>query len=155
MTSALRGGWHDYIFPGVIGLLAVGFLVKAYGFSAASGAIPVLIGWTTVVLASADVAARIFSPDRQTPAAATGQAASMARVLIAVAGIVALTAVMALAGILRAVPVFLFVALRWGAGRKVTLSLLLAMAVTALLWAVFSRLLRLDIYPGLLFDAAG
>jgi hypothetical protein len=151
MTNTFRRDWRGYVFPGVTWLLALGFVVKAYGFARASGAIPILIGWTTLALASADMAARVLSPDRQVSAADTGKPVATARVLTAVTAIVVLSATIILAGILCAVPVFLFVALRWGGGRGVLTSLSLAAAVTVLLWAVFSRLLRLDIYPGLLF----
>jgi hypothetical protein len=151
MTSVLRGSGHQYLFPGLVWLLALGFLIEARTFSPASGAVPLLIGWTTLVLTSIDLFFRI----RPRPAAAdeadTEKKIPAARVTIAVGGIVLLVAGLTLVGILRTVPVFVFVALRWGGGRSLTTSLLVTLILTGLLWGTFGGLMRLDLYPGLFF----
>ena len=162
MTSTVASGWYGCVFPGVIWLAALGFLVVAYGFSPASGALPVLIGWTTLVLTGIDLFFRMQTPaartvaralgvDAQVRAPETGQPVLSSRVVTAVAAVAGLAAGMVLAGILCAVPIFLFVALRWGGGRTRVTSLAVAVAVTALLWGVFAKLLRLEVYSGLLF----
>jgi hypothetical protein len=161
MTDVPRSSSHDYLFPGLIWLLALGFVVQAYGFAPASGAVPIMIGWTTVALASIDLfsrmrfpaaraVARFLSPDVQSPSAEAVEPVSVARIATAIGGIVALAAGMVLVGILYTVPVFLFVALHWAGRRSLGTSLLLTVVVTGLLWGTFAGLLRLALYPGLL-----
>jgi hypothetical protein len=61
-------------------------------------------------------------------------------------------AAMLLVGVLPTVPVFMLVALRFGAGRGWLVSVVGAAGMVLLVWAVFARLLGLEIFPGLLFD---
>jgi hypothetical protein len=148
MRGIPPGCGHQYLFPCLIWLLALGFLIEAHGFPAASGAVPLLIGWLTLVLTSIDLFLRVRSP---AGAAHTDKKVVAARVGVAVAGIVSVVAGMTLLGILRTVPVFVFIALRWGGGRNLSTSLVVALVLTGLIWGVFGGLMRLELYPGLLF----
>jgi hypothetical protein len=150
MRGIPRGCGHQYLLPCLIWLLALGFLIEAHGFSAASGAVPLLIGWSTLVLTSIDVFLRVRSP-ADPGAADTEKKVAAARVAVAVAGVVLVVAGMTLVGILRTVPVFVFSALRWGGGRNLTTSLVVALVLTGLIWGTFGGLMRLELYPGLLF----
>jgi hypothetical protein len=153
----------EYLPPAILCLLSVGFLVAGYGFNAASGAMPILIGWAMVVLTSldlitrlrvkaGDLLARALNPsslDRTNEPAVPQQAV---RQLVVVAGLLVYLAAMVLVGVLPTVPVFMLVALRFGAGRGWLFSLVGAAGMVVLVWAVFARLLGLAIFPGLLFD---
>jgi hypothetical protein len=153
----------EYLPPAVLCLVSVGFLVTAYGFNAASGAMPVLIGWTMVILTSLDLLTRLRVPVGVMLARAlnpsslteTHQAAvpfQAMRQLVAVATILLYLLSMLLVGVLPTVPVFMLVALRFGARRSWLFSLVGAVVMILLVWAVFARLLGLAIFPGLLFD---
>jgi hypothetical protein len=87
---------------------------------------------------------------RKPPTEEAQDRTSNRRVVVAGAGIVALVAGLVLVGVLYTVPTFLFIALFWGGGRRIAVSLLLAATVTGLLWGIFTGLLRLELYPGLL-----
>ena len=151
MTDIPQGSARRCLFPSVVWLLALGFLIGAQSFSPAARAVPRLFGWTTLVLASIDVFSRMRPRSPDTAAANTEARVPPARVAVAVGGIVLLVAGMTLVGILPTVPVFILIALRWGGGRSLTMSLLVAVLLTGLLWGTFGGLLRLELYPGLLF----
>ena len=151
MTDILRGGGPRLLFPGLVWLVSLGFLIEAHGFSPASRAMPVLIGWTTLVLTSIDLYFRSRLRPAATDEATTEKKVPAARAAVAVSGIVLLVAGITLVGILRTVPVFVFIALRWGGGRSLTTGVLVALTLTGLIWGTFGGLMRLDLYPGLLF----
>jgi hypothetical protein len=154
---------REVLPPAVLCLLSVGFLVVAYGFNPASGAMPVLIGWAMVVLTFLDLLTRLRVPlgDMLARAlnpsslAATHEAAvplQAVRQLVAVGTILLYLASMLLVGVLPTVPVFMLLALRFGARRSWLFSLVGAIVMVVTVWAVFARLLGLAIFPGLLFD---
>lgn len=151
MTGIPPGSTRRCLFPGVVWLLALGFLIEAQSFSPAARAVPRLFGWTTLVLASIDVISRMRLRSPDTAAVNTEARVPPARAAVAVGGIVLLVSGMTLVGILPTVPVFILIALRWGGGRSLATSLLVAVVLTGLLWGTFGRLLRLELYPGLLF----
>jgi hypothetical protein len=163
--NVFRNPGYGWLFPSLVWLLALGFLVKSYGLALGSGEVPTLIGWTTVVLTSIDLFSRTQLPAAQTlarllnpnlPAGLTETAdrVSNARIATAVVGIVALAAGLVLVGVLYTVPAFVFIALFWGGGRRLLRSVLLAAAVTGFLWGTCARLLRLELYPGLLLGGS-
>jgi hypothetical protein len=162
MMNVSRNARYDWVFPTLVFLLAFGFLVKSYALSSGTGEVPTLIGWTTLVVTSIDLLSRLQMPAaealarvlnsnvRKRPAEEVEDRTSNRRVVMAVAGIVTLVAGLVLVGVLYTVPTFLFIALFWGGNRRLAASLLLAAAVTGLLWGIFTGLLRLELYPGLL-----
>jgi hypothetical protein len=151
----------DYLFAALVWLLAAVFLLLSYGFSPVSREVPALIGWATLVLASLDLVSRLQLPAAQTlnrllnpslrvKEAAEGPPMSRPRIAIAIAGIIGLATGLVLFGVLYVVPAFLFVALYWGGKCRLVTSVLIAALVTAFIWGLFTGLLRLDLYPGLL-----
>jgi len=75
----------------------------------------------------------------------------MTRQITAVAWIVGFVAAFALIGALYAIPLYIFAATRWRGERPVAVCLISAVCTLAGIWLLFSRLLRLELYPGLLF----
>ena len=55
-----------------------------------------------------------------------------------------------LIGILHAIPLFVFAAVRWRGKRSYVVSLAIAAATTLFIWLLFARLLRIELYAGLL-----
>jgi hypothetical protein len=64
---------------------------------------------------------------------------------------VGFVAAFALIGALYAIPLYVFAATRWRGERPVAVCLISAACTLAGIWLLFSRLLRLELYPGLLF----
>ena len=168
-----RGGAHamkllgtplvEYAPPAVLLLVSIGFLAMAYGFNADSAAMPLLIGWAMIVLTALDLVTRMRVPlgDALTRAlnpsslAASHEPPTPSRTLrqaTAIGALVVFVAAMLLVGVLPCVPVFTLVALRFGAGKSWLFSVVGALGMLLLIWAVFAKLLGLDIFPGLLFD---
>jgi hypothetical protein len=157
-TSAL-----EYLPPAVLWLLSVAFLVGAYGFNPASAAMPILIGWVMVVLTALDLVtrmrgrlgdllARALNPSSLSEVHEPASPGRAVRQLVVVATLLVYLAAMVLVGVLPTVPVFMLLALRFGARRGWLFSLVGAAVMLLLVWAVFARLLGLEIFPGLLFD---
>ena len=151
--------WAACLPPAILFLLALGFVVLGYGYAGQAATVPLLIGWSMLLLTALDLASRLPIRAGATllrwlnPAALTDSAAAAprARQVIAIGGAIGFVALMLLTGILIAVPVFVCVALRFGAARSWLFSLLLAGLTTLFIWALFTPLLGLDLFPGLLF----
>jgi hypothetical protein len=161
MRSLFGAPVAEYLFPALVWLLALAFLLLASSFSPMSREVPVLVSWLTLVLSSVDLFSRTRVPAAQAmarwlnpgvrPKEATGKPGSTARLLMAIGGVVGFVAALVLVGVLYAVPAFLFVALRWGGRCRLGVSVIIAVLVTGLIWGLFAGLLQLDLFPGLLF----
>jgi hypothetical protein len=151
----------EYLFPALVWLLALAFLLLASGFSPVSREVPILVSWLTLLLSSVDLFSRMRVPAAQTmarwlnpgvrPKEAAGKPGSTARLLMAIGGVTGFVAALVLVGVLYAVPAFLFVALYWGGRCRLAVSVLIAVLVTGLIWSLFAGLLQLELFPGLLF----
>jgi hypothetical protein len=151
----------DYL-PALAAAAAAGvYLAAAYGYSSDARAAPLLIGWTVVALAALELASRTQTPLGATltrwlnPGAAhrrEGHAAyPVTRQIMAIVWIAGFVLAFALIGALYAIPLYVFAATRWR-GHRPWLACAISAAVTlAGVWLLFGRLLRLELYPGLLF----
>jgi hypothetical protein len=70
---------------------------------------------------------------------------------MAIAWIAGFVAAFALIGAALAIPIYVFAATRWRGNRPYGVCLLSAALTLAAVWFLFARLLRLELYPGLLF----
>ena len=70
---------------------------------------------------------------------------------MAIAWIAGFVAAFALIGAMLAIPIYVFAATRWRGGRPFAVCLLSAAVTIASIWFLFGWLLRLELYPGLLF----
>jgi hypothetical protein len=153
----------DYLPAVVAAAAAAIYLVTAYGYSPEARAAPLLIGWTVIALAALDAVTRTqtpigrllmrwLNPVAARPHGGAGHASyPVTRQIIAVAWIVGFVAAFALIGALYAIPLYVFAATRWRGERPVAVCLISAACTFAGIWLLFSRLLRLELYPGLLF----
>jgi hypothetical protein len=153
----------DYLPALAAAAAATVYLTAAYGYSPDARAAPLLIGWTVIVLAVLDAASRTkttvgatltrwLNPVAARPHGGHGQIAyPLTRQLAAVAWIAGFVAGFALIGALYAIPLYVFAASRIR-GEKPWLVCAVSAAATLFgIWLLFSRLLRLELYPGLLF----
>ena len=146
MPAAIR----TFVVPGLIWLVTSAFIVSAARLGPVARAMPLLVGWITLVLVTLEIVARASSP---VPVGA--QAGGPSRAFwVGVAPIAALIAGFALFGVLPSVPVFVFASLRWRAQRGLFTSAVTAVAVTLFVYGTFYKVLQLPLYPGVLFGGA-
>lgn len=142
-------------------LVTIGYLWIGYGYKPEVRAFPEGVAWVMVVLLLLDLASRTETAAGRAllrwlnPAASTEPPPQPVRQQIAavlwVAGFAALLVVL---GILLAVPVFVFAALRLRARRGWGACVVATAGATVFVWLLFSVLLRLSLYPGLIFGGA-
>lgn len=152
----------DYAPAVAAAAVAAVYVAIAYGYSPDARAAPLLIGWSVIVLAVLDMISRTqtaagrtvtrwLNPGAARVHAGAGQSHTMARQIGAVAWIAGFVAAFALIGALYAIPLYVFAATRWRGGRPWLLSAVSAAGTLGGVWLLFSRLLHLELYPGLLF----
>jgi hypothetical protein len=139
-------------------MLSLAYLLAAYQYPPASRAFPVIVAWSMLVLVTLDVIAR--TPTRAgravtrwlNPASAVGPDGRIATPteLLAILWVVGFVTALVLIGILYAVPLFVFASVRWRGKQSYWISLVLAGGTTLFVWLLFARLLRIDLYSGLL-----
>ena len=142
--------------PLVLWLLSLGFLLMGGRLAHGAGAMPVLVGSAMLVLTSFDLATclpgglsaqlrALLNPARpRRHSAARPALVGCALVVLVSGGLVGF-------GVMASVPLFVLVALRFGADRDWSFSLAGAAIVTLAVWLLFARLLGLTLFPGLLF----
>jgi hypothetical protein len=153
----------EYLPAAAAAAVAAVYLGAAFQYPPDARAAPLLIGWAVIALALLDIASRtdtavgralsgwlnpVTSRPRHGPAA---QAQPIGRQVMAVAWIAGFVAAFALIGATLAIPIYVFAATRWRGGRPYAVCLVSAAGTLAGIWFLFSWLLRLDLYPGLLF----
>jgi Tripartite tricarboxylate transporter TctB family len=153
----------DYVPPLAAAAAAAAYLFAAYGYSPEARAAPLLIGWSVVALAALDFASRTQTPVGRTltrwfnPVAVRPRSGHghtfypLTRQITAIAWIAGFVAAFALIGALYAIPLYVLAATRWRGGRPWLVCAISAACTLGGIWLLFGRLLRLELYPGLLF----
>lgn len=138
--------------------IAATFLVAAYRYPLQARAFPVAVGWVTIALAFLDLimatdtgAGRGIMKWLNPSIAPAASSYSFSAQILAILWLAAFAALMVLAGILYAIPIYVFASLRWRGGRSWLKALLGAGIATASVWLLFSVALRLELYRGWLF----
>ncbi len=156
----------DYFPPVAAAAVAAVYLTTAYGYSPEARAAPLLIGWGVVVLSVLDFVSRTQTPPGRAltrwlnpvsirPGAGKAHTAyPLRRQLAAIAWIAGFVTAFALIGVAYAVPLYVFAATRIRGGRPWFACALSAAGTLAGIWVLFSWLLRLELYPGILFGGA-
>lgn len=149
-----------------LGLLVISaaYLAIALSYRPEVRAFPAAVAWIMLVLLSLDLVSRtetrigravlrwlnpVISSIKRDATSVTP-----ARQFAAIAWLAFLAAGLMLIGVLYAVPLYVFAALRWHGRRSLFACLLGAGGVTLFIWLMFAGLLRLTLYPGLLFGGA-
>jgi hypothetical protein len=73
---------------------------------------------------------------------------------MAVLRVAGFAAALVLIGILYAVPLYVFSSLYFQGRRRLLMCLGVSAAATAMIWLLFAVVLRLELYPGILFGGA-
>jgi Tripartite tricarboxylate transporter TctB family len=153
----------DYAPAFAATIVAAIYLAAASGYSPDARAAPLLIGWAVVALAALDFISRTqttlgrtlmrwLNPVAARPRTGHGHAAyPVMRQIVAIAWIAGFVVTFALIGALYAIPLYVVAATRWRGGRPWLVCVISAACTLAGVWLLFSRLLRLELYPGLLF----
>jgi tripartite tricarboxylate transporter TctB family protein len=161
MRRVLGTAIADYAPP--LGLLALTiiYLIIGYQYPPVSRMFPVMVAWSMIVLVALDLASRTQTRAGRTmaywlnPASATAEhkAAQSAAELSAIIWLAAFVAALVLVGILYAIPLFVFASVRWRGKRSYAASFAVAAVTTLCIWLMFARLLRIELYPGLLLGS--
>ena len=155
----------DYVPAlGLLVLTAI-YLSTAYRYSPDARAVPAGVAWVMLILVLLDLVSRTRTRIGVTlmrwlnPAGDAAKQETVARYPLirqftAVLWVAGFAAAMVLIGILYAVPLFVFSSLYFQGARSLPLSLGVSAAATAMIWLLFAVVLRLELYPGILFGGA-
>jgi hypothetical protein len=142
---------------------SVVFLFWSRTYSGQSRAMPELVAWATIALASIDVIIqfdtgpsrwlrRLVTAERIVAWKMEGEEeASLGTVLLAVGWVVGYVALLYLFGFLIATPVYVLLYMFFHGGHSIRNSLLAAAATTLTIWLTFEVLFKYPLYPGALF----
>ena len=156
----------DYLPAAAAAAIAAVYLGAAYQYSPEARATPLLIGWTVVALAGLDIASRTQTRVGRTLAGWLNPVTTRLRhgagpadypigkQIMAIVWIAGFLAGFALFGATYAIPLYVFAATRWRGGRPYVVCLISAACTLAGIWFLFGWLLRLELYPGLLFGGS-
>ena len=161
MSPQARSVWR-YVPPLLMLGVGVIFLAWSASYDERARQVPMLVGWSMVILCALDVVAAtetrvgnvvkaFFSGTIVGESAAHGVAQPLVKTLVAMAWPIAFVGLVVLFGFVAVIPfyVFLFVVLH---GRKsVRLGLIAAICTTAFIFVVFEQLLSYEVYKGLVF----
>jgi hypothetical protein len=166
MARAFGTELSDYLPAAAAAAIAAVYLGAAYRYSPEARATPLLIGWTVVALAGLDIASRTQTRVGRTLAGWLNPVTTRLRhgagpvdypigkQIMAIVWIAGFLAGFALIGATYAIPLYVFAATRWRGGRRYVVCLISAACTLAGIWFLFGWLLRLELYPGLLFGGS-
>jgi hypothetical protein len=152
----------EYLPAFVLLIMTAVYLATAYQYAPESRIMPVLVAWCMLALLAIDLVSRTdtplgesltrwLNPSSDRKGRAHAPAYSLNRQLIAVLWLAGLTVLLVLIGVLYAVPLYLFAAIHLRGRRGLPTSVAIAGGMTLVVWLLFTGLLRLQLYPGLLF----
>ena len=152
----------EYLPAFVLLILTSIYVATAYQYAPDSRIMPLLVGWCMLALLALDLASRTATPIGQSlirllnsssdrAGHAQPAAYSLNRQFIAVLWLAGLAALLVLIGVLYAVPLYLFAAIRFRGRRGLLTSVAVAGGMSVVVWLLFTVLLHLQLYPGLLF----
>jgi Tripartite tricarboxylate transporter TctB family len=163
MARVLGTEISEYLPAAAAAGVAIVYLGAAYQYSPDARATPLLIGWTVIALAVLDIASRTQTPlgpmlaqwlnpvTNRVRHGAAHASYPIGRQIMAMVWIAGFVAAFALIGATYAIPLYVFAATRWRGGRPYWVCLVSAAGTLAGIWFLFGWLLRLELYPGLLF----
>jgi Tripartite tricarboxylate transporter TctB family len=151
--------------PALISLaIGIVFLIWARTYPPRMNAMPQLVGWIMIVLASIDVVAQLdtpvsgvlrrvagMDPSTANPARREPREAELATIGQALGWIAGYVALVFLAGFLAATPIYIFLYMLVHGRKSIRLSAMTAVVTTFTIWLTFEILFRYPLYPGLLF----
>ncbi len=152
----------DYLPAFGLLLVTMAYLAVAYSYAPDSRAVPVGVAWTMIGLLALDLLSRTRTRAGEAltrwlnPAA--GEAEERRYPVLsqvsAVLWVILFVAALVLLGVLAAVPLYVFASTRLRGGRGTLTCLAIAAGAGLFIWLLFAVVLRLDLYPGLLFQGS-
>jgi hypothetical protein len=166
MTSRPRtlfSSLQSFAPPLVILAVTLVFIVSARAYASASAAVPLLVGYSLIVLIGLDIVSRtetrpgeivrkLLNPGSKGPVLTSDEPASARHELVAIGWVAAFTAAVMLFGILLSVPGYIAAYMIIQGRKSVKLSLSVAGATTLFLWLGFELFLSIPLYRGLMFE---
>lgn len=151
-----------YLPPAILWLMAVGFLLGAETFELQSRMMPLLIGRAMLVLATLDLASRArthwghallkwLNPAALREQEPADHPSDYRTELACILWIVAFAVGLIWLGVFVATPLFLLASLKLGGKRTVAESIFVTLIVCGFVWTLFTLVLHLHLFPGLLF----
>jgi hypothetical protein len=151
----------DYLPALGLVVVTIVYLAIAAGYKPLVRAFPAGVAWIMLGLLALDLASRTGTRAGRAltrwlnPAAADAPPAQpLSRQIAAALWLAGFATLLVLVGVLVAVPLYMFAALRWRGRRSLAACLTAAAGATLFVWLMFAELLRLSLYPGLLFGGA-
>ncbi len=159
MKRVFGTAFGDY-FPALgLSLFTAAYLYLSYQYPEKARAFPAKIAWVMLALLALDLLSRTQTRlgmavlRALNPAEARGGHAQSAwRQVSAVLWIAGFTVAIVLIGIVSAVPLYVFAAIRFRGGRSYPVALATAAGATLFVYLLFGVVLRLDLYPGMFFN---
>jgi len=148
----------DLVFVLALLMTTIAYLALDYTYKPALRAVPAIVAWIMVALLLLDLASHLKSPlgsflrMRLNPATERA-AASVGRQIEAILWVLGFAAMLILLGVLYAVPLFVFAFMRFRGERPMAISALGGAGMLAFVWLLFSLVLRIELYSGLLFGS--
>lgn len=144
--------------------IAVIYLITGYGYSPDARLIPVGVAWMVLALLVLVLIARTktafgtalhqwINAGQDNAAAAEPAHHPVGAELIAAAWVVAAVLMMFLVGILYAVPIYIFLSIAIRGRRPIWVCAVAAAAAALTVWILFTLILQIELYPGLLFES--
>lgn len=151
-----------YVPPAVLWLVALAFIIIGRGYEPQSRMMPILIGRAMLVLAALDLASRArtrwgralldwLNPAAAVPDEAAPGKATFPAELGYVLWIAIFVAALVWLGAFVATPLFLLASLTLVGRRSLVESVVVTLVVCGFVWILFTLVLQLSLFPGLLF----
>lgn len=159
MTHLFGDKPRDSFFALGLLVFTLAYLVLDYTYRPALRTVPAIVAWIVIVLLVLDLASRMETPlgralRRHVSAAAPQTPYPVMRQITAVLWIAGFAGALVATGVMYAVPLFVFAFMRFRGRRPLWASLLGGAGVALFVWLLFVLLLRLELYPGLVFGGA-
>ncbi len=159
MTRLSSAKARDSFFALGLLVFTVAYLALDYTYKPALRAVPAAVAWLVLALLVLDIASRTETPFGRVLRRSIGPALPqtpypIARQISAILWVAGFAAALVLVGVVFAVPLFVFAFMRLRGERPIWASLLGGGGVALFVWLLFVLLLRLELYPGLVFGGA-
>ena len=156
LTRPING---DVVFALALLAFALGYLALAYSYKPALGAVPAAIAWMLVVFLALALGSHTDTPlgrylRRRVNPEAERPFFPAWRQIEAMLWVGGFAGALIVLGVLAAVPLFVVAFMHFRGRRPLWLSLIGSAAVTIFVWLLFAQLLRLELYPGLIFGGS-
>ncbi|NQV57479.1 MAG: tripartite tricarboxylate transporter TctB family protein [Rhodospirillales bacterium] len=163
MNDRTRARLMAFVPPIIVLAMSVAFLVISYGYDVRARQVPVLIGWSLIVLCVLDLVAtsdtamgqavqRFFTGTIVGEAEANAHAYPLGRVLVAAAWPIAFVALVYLFGFMAVIPVYVFLFVAVHGKKGVRQGLWATLVTSAFTYVVFEQFLRYEVYRGIFFE---